>query len=355
MMALLVVLAMAAPQESAQRLRAGQEKIKVRDFDGAIPDFERCLQLQPQEYNANFGLGVCYWEKDEFRKARDQFSKVVELVEKEKAGAPLPGVHQKLLGCAMLLEDFDAAVAEATRLLQYQPSAELYYVRALARQHKDDLKGAIHDCTAALKEDGLLTKARTLRGYALLVDGDAQAGLAEFAAAIRAKPSDPEGYLGRAGAFVRLERWKEALDDLQSAQKFNRGVSSNLEVQAYIAALTSLVQTRSGRKEAAAEEAKAFRGVLKELQKDPSRNHLLSLPLYMAGEVTDAELVRAAESAPARKSQALCEVHFFIGERKLLAGDKAGARAAFRRCLETGAVGTFEYDLARIRSITLPD
>src|SRR5205807_2551846 len=115
-----------------------------------------------------------------------QFTKVVELVEKEKPGAPLPGVHQKLLGCALLLEDFDAAVAEATRLLQVQPTAEYYYARALARQRKGDLKGTIDDCAGALKEDALLTKARTLRAYALLVGGDVEAGLAEYAAAIQA-------------------------------------------------------------------------------------------------------------------------------------------------------------------------
>src|SRR6516162_268347 len=131
MTALLLVALLAAPQDSsAQRLRAGQEKIKVRDFDGAIPDFERCLQLQPEEYNASFGLGVCYWEKEDFRKSRDHFSKVVLLVEKERPGAPLPDVHQKLLACAMMLEDFDAAQAEATRLLQFQARAEYFYTRA---------------------------------------------------------------------------------------------------------------------------------------------------------------------------------------------------------------------------------
>jgi tetratricopeptide (TPR) repeat protein len=93
MTALLLVLLLSASQDSsAQRLRAGQEKIKVRDFDGAIPDFERCLQLQPEEYNANFGLGICFWEKEEYRKARDHFSKVVERVAKEQPDAPLPGV-----------------------------------------------------------------------------------------------------------------------------------------------------------------------------------------------------------------------------------------------------------------------
>jgi len=340
-------------QESAQRLRAGQEKIKVRDFDGAIPDFERCLQLQPDEYNACFGLGVCFWEKEEFRKARDQFSKVVQLVEKEKPDAPLPGVHQKLLGCAMLLEDFDAAVAEATRLIQFQPTAEYFYARALARQRKGDLKGTIDDCAGALREDTHLTKARTLRAYAIVAGGDPDAGLAEYAAAVRAKPSDPGGYLGRACALYRLERWAEALDDLKAARKFNRGVSSDLEQQGYIAALTTLVQMRSGRKEAAAEEARSFRAVLKEIGKDPAKNHLLSLPLYLAGEVSEADLIRAAEASPARNAQARCEVLFFIAERKLVEGDKAGARQFFRKSVDTGAQGNLEHDLAQIRLIVL--
>jgi tetratricopeptide (TPR) repeat protein len=342
-----------ASQESAQRLRAGQEKIKVRDFDGAIPDFERCLELQPEEYNASFGLGVCYWEKEEFRKARDHFSKVVLLVEKEQPGAPLPGVHQKLLGCAMLLEDFDAAITEATRLLKFQVRAEYFYTRALARHHKGDLKGTLEDCAEALREEPTLTKARTLRAYALLAGSDVDAALAEYAAAIRAKASDPGGPLDRACAYYRLDRWKEAGEDLKSARKLNQGQSSNLEEKAYIAALGSLLHLRAGQKAAAAEEAKSLRPLLKEFQKDPAKNHLLGLPLYLAGEMTEAELLQAAGAATARKSQALGEAQFFIGERKLLEGDKAGARKSFRACVDAGAQGTFEHDLARIRLILL--
>jgi predicted TPR repeat methyltransferase len=60
---LLLALVLLLPQESQVRLRAGQEKVKVRDFDGALPEFEKCLELDPEEYNAAFGLGVCWWEK----------------------------------------------------------------------------------------------------------------------------------------------------------------------------------------------------------------------------------------------------------------------------------------------------
>jgi len=349
--ALLLVLLLSAPQDSSvQRLRAGQEKLKVRDFDGAIPDFERCLQLQPEEYNANFGLGICFWEKEEYQKARDHFAKVVERVAKEQPGAPLPGVHQKLLGCAILLEDFDAAVREATHLLQIQTTGEYYYTRALARRRQGDAKAAIEDCDRALREDALLVKARTLKADAMLSRGETEPALTEYAAAIQAKPSSREGYLGRACAFYRLERWAEALADLKTARKVNRGQSSDLEDLAVTASLAWLVQTRSGQKEAAAEEVSSFKAVLKEFRKDPSKNHLLALPLYLVGELPEADLIKTAENSPSRKAQALCEVHFIIGERKLLAGDSAGARDHFRRCT---AAGLFESDVAPQRLKTL--
>jgi tetratricopeptide (TPR) repeat protein len=352
-LALVFLVGLCSPQESAQRLRAGQDKIKARDFDGAIPDFERCLQLQPEEYNASFGLGVCYWEKEEFRKSRDHFSKVVELVEKQQPGAPLPDVHQKLLGCAMMLEDFDAAVAEATRLLKFQARAEYFYVRALARQRKGDLKGTLEDCAEALREEPGLTKVRTLKADALLASSDVDAALAEYGVAIQRKASDPGGPLGRACAYYRLERWKEAAEDLKAARKLNQGQNSNLEEKAVIASLTSLLNLRAGQKAAAAEEAKSLRPLYKELGKDPAKNHLLALPLYLAGELTEAELLQAAGAATARKAQALCEAQFYIGERKLLEGDKAGARKSFRACVDGGQPGLFEYEISRLRLIVL--
>jgi tetratricopeptide (TPR) repeat protein len=349
MIALLAAVLVLAPQESAQRLRAGQEKLKVRDFDGAIPDFERCLELQPEEYNACFGLGICLWEKEEFKKARDQFAKVVELVEKEKPGAPLPGVHQKLLGCAILLEDFDAAEREATHLLKIQATGEYYYDRALARQRKGDLKGAVEDCESALKEDSLLTKARTLKAELLLAQGDGKAALEELAEAIRLRPSDPEAFLARACAHYRLERWNEADGDLQSVLKLNKGQSSNLETQGYSRALLYLVMVRRGTRPPPKDTVSGFEKVLKGLERNPSKNHLLALPLHMAGQLPEAELLAAAEAAPGRKTQARAEALFFIAELKFLENDQAGARAAFKKCVETGARGVFEHDLAELR------
>lgn len=345
----LLLLVLLCPQDSsAQRLRAGQEKIKVRDFDGAVPDFERCLELQPEEYNANFGLGICFWEKEEYRKSRDHFARVVQLVEKAQPGAPLPGVHQKLLGCAMLLEEFDAAIREATHLIAIQETGEYYYSRALARLRKGEAAGAIEDCDRALKEDPKLVKALSLKADVKLSRGETEAALSDCAAAIQAKPSSHEGPLARAAAFYRLDRWAEALPDLQAAARLNRGPASDFEDQASIVALTWLVQTRLGQKEAAGDALRPYRAALKELRKDPAKNHLLAIPLFLAGDLSESDLLKAAEAAPARKAQARCEARFYIGERKLLAGDEPAAREHFQRCVDAPN-GIFERDLAARR------
>lgn len=355
MTALVALLVLLAPQESAQRLRAGQEKVKVRDFDGAIPEFEKCLALDPEEYNAAFGLGICWWEKEEYRKSRDQFRAVVERVERKSPGSPLTTVHQKLLGCALLLEDFDAAIEESTRLLQIQERAEYYYDRALARQRKGDLNSALEDCSAAVREDGQLPKARVLRATILLAKGDVPTALEEFGAAIKVKPSDPWAPFARGCARLLLGRDPEALEDFRASKKVNQGLSSDLELRAVTAALIWLGETRAGKPQAAAEEVRAFKAELKALERDPRKNHLLCLPLLAAGDVSEDELLKAAEGTVCRFAQARCEAHFFAGERRLVLGDRAGAREAYRKCLETGARGTFEHDLAAVRLKALPE
>lgn len=335
-----------APQESEARLRAGQEKLKAGDYQGAVPEFERCLELNPDEYNARFGLGVCAWEKEDFSRARDHFRAVVERVERLHPGTPLLGVHQKLLACALLLEDFDAAVGEASRLIDLEPRGEYYYDRALALVRKGNFAGALEDCSRALREETSLIKARVLRAFTLLSVGRAADALAEFATVIEQKPTDRRGYLGRAWALYSLERYGEAGADLEEAWNKNRGQGSDAEDQAATTALGWLVERRLGHRDQALGRVKRYRASLKELGVDAARSHLLGLPLYLAGDLSESELLKASESARARKTQARCETWFIVAERRLLEGDASGAREAFRACIDTGARGTLEYEMA---------
>ena len=353
-MTLLLFLVLVSPQEAQSRLRAGQEKLKVRDFDGAIPEFEKCLELAPEEFNASFGLGICFWEKEQYPASRAQFRRVVQIVERRTPGAALTTVHQKLLGCALLLEDFDEAIAEATLLLQTQERAEYYYDRALARQRKGDLNGALEDAAAAVREDGQMSKARALRAFVVLGRGDAVTALTELDDARKSKPSDPGVPFSRGVALLLLGRDAEALGDFRAALGVNQGLSSDLELAALCHALLWIGERSAGRPEAAAKEIKTYQATLKDLGKDPGKNHLLRLPLYLGGLLPEAEFLKSADGAVCRPAQARCEARFYVGERKRLEGDRGGARAAYQAAVETGARGTFEYDLAQRRLKDLP-
>lgn len=348
-MTLLLILALLAPQESAQRLKAGQEKIKQKDFAGAIPDFERCLELDPEEFNASYGLGVCFWERERYPECRKQFKRVVELVERKSPGATMTAVHQKLLGCALLLEDFDDAVAEATLLLKDQERAEYSYDRALARYRKGDLNGALDDCATAIREDGQMAKARILRASVIFDKGDPASAFTDLDQAAKAKPSDPSVPLARGCLQMLALKNAEALAEFRTSIKLNAGQTSDLELRAVAHALVWVCERRDGRDEAAAEEVKAWQGALKLYERDPKQNHLLCLPLYLGGVLTEAELTKAAEGAVCRPAQARCEALYFIGERKRAEKDAKGAAAAWAAARETGAKGTFEYAMSALR------
>lgn len=349
-MTLLLLLVLLAPQEAQARLRAGQEKIKVRDFDGAIPELEKCLELAPEEFNASFGLGICFWEKEQYKTSRGHFRRVVEVVERKTPGAALTTVHQKLLGCALLLEEFDDAVAEATLLLKTQERAEYYYDRALALHRKGDLNGALDDCAAAVREDAQMAKVRILRASIVLARGDSVTALGEYDEARKAKPSDPAVPFSRGCSLLLLGRDAESLGELRASLKINQGLSSDVELRALSQALSWIVDRKTP-----AEELKAYQAALKELGLDPKKNHLLCLPLYVGGVVSEADLVQAAGGAVCRPAQARCEAWLFIAERKRIDGDAAGARAAYRSAVDTGARGVFEHDLAQKRLKDLPD
>jgi tetratricopeptide (TPR) repeat protein len=351
----LLLLALLAPQESQARLKAGQEKLKVRDFDGAIPEFEKCLELAPEEFNASFGLGICTWEKEQYKASRTHFRRVVELVERQTPGAALTTVHQKLLGCALLLEDFDGAIAEATLLLKAQERAEYYYDRALARHRNGDWNGALEDCAAAVREDAQMAKARTLRASIVLARGDTATALREFDETRKARPSDPAAAYSRACALLFLGRDAESLDEFRASIKANQGLSGDLELRALSQALIWICERRAGRPQAAAEEIKSYQALLKDLGRDPKKNHLLLLPLYLVGSVSEPDLLEAAEGAVCRPAQARSEAWLFIAERRRLEGDLAGARAAYAAGVQTGARGVFEHDLAERRLKELSD
>jgi len=69
---------------------------------------------------------------------------------------------------------------------------------------------------------------------------------------------------------------------------------------------------------------------------------------FLTGRITEKEFLSASDSPDSRKSlDQHCEAYFYIGSKRLIAGDKAEAIADFKKCVETGVTNFTEYQCAK--------
>lgn len=99
---------------AADYLNRGVEKVQKGDFDGAIADYTKAIEIDPRYVQAYGNRGIA-------RKAKG---------------------------------DLDGAIADYTKVVEIDPRDRLaYYNRGIARTAKGDLEGAIADYSRAIEID----------------------------------------------------------------------------------------------------------------------------------------------------------------------------------------------------------
>src|SRR5581483_7215343 len=106
-----------------------------------------------------------------------------------------------------LISSCDTALAAAA------PSAELYELRGMARDHSGNHAGAVADYTSALTLEPDTPRILARRGWSYLLTDAARPALLDFDAAVRLDPWSSDAYSGRASARVRLGMYREAVAD----------------------------------------------------------------------------------------------------------------------------------------------
>lgn len=120
-----------------------------RDVDGALRDPDRAIAADPKFIGADLNRALLRSRKGDRRLAAADAAKVVELNPKEARGWFLLG-H-----CLRESGDFDGAIRALTRLIELDsraPDPDVH--RALAREAKGDVRGAIEDGETALRLGG---------------------------------------------------------------------------------------------------------------------------------------------------------------------------------------------------------
>ncbi|KAJ1023455.1 hypothetical protein NDA16_003072 [Ustilago loliicola] len=192
--------------------KLGNDKYLKRDFDAAIPHYQKAWDLHKDITYLN-NLGACYLEQGKYDEAIKACEQAVEEGRSMRADFKLVAKAYGRIGSAYAKQDkLELAINN--------------FEKSLTEHRTPDILAKLRDTEKLLKErtrqayiDPAKAEQERTKGNELYKNGDFPAAVAAFSEAIKRDPSDPRGYSNRASAYTKLAALPEALKDAEEAIK----------------------------------------------------------------------------------------------------------------------------------------
>jgi tetratricopeptide (TPR) repeat protein len=308
----------------------GAAKWAKGDLDGSIADSTRAIERDPKHAIAWYNRGGAKQAKEDFDGAIADYTRAVEIDPKYEAAYYNRGNAKLSKG------DPDGAIADYTRAIEVNPKSSIaYYNRGNVKKRKGDLAAALADYTRSIEIDPTYAPAHFKRGTVKQGRGDLDGAVADYTRALELNPSYEDASYSRATAHYSRGAWKEALADYRKSFEFD-----------YDYARVGVWLSRSwlNERDDATKELSRYLADRKTGKPDDWPSKVLRL---LTGELREADFLKAAESTDAKTDrEQKCEAYYYAGSRRLLEGDKSGARALFQKCLDTRVTEYNEYTSA---------
>ena len=326
-----------APNPAEEIVRSAQAKEAKGDFDGAIADYGRLIELGPQNPGGYYGRAVAKSNKGDWDGAIADYNRTLELDPKNAYAYNNRGLMKQAKN------DADGAMADYSHAIELDPkNSYAYSNRCLAKDGKGDYDGAIADCDRAIELDPKNPKSYRNRGFAKAWKGDLEGGIADYNRVIEIEPNYSTVYGDRGLARYLLRNWTDALGDYQRFYELSL-LSPN--AQDYGRLSIWLIRNRLGEAETASKELSAY---LDKRPKATASDWFSKLAEHLLGKLSETELFAAAKSSDAQTDRGQhCEAWFYAGMKKLFSGDKKTAADYFHKCLATEQKDFIEFQLAQ--------
>ena len=233
--------------------------------------------------------------------------------------------------------DYDKAIAEYSKALELNSGyLGAYNGRGLAKCRQGNYDGAVADFTAAIKLKPAFVESYFNRANAEFLQGNMDAAVNDFTKVIELKPDHGVAYFQRGLARQCQTNFDGAGSDYMKAAELHPG---NSEIQGDIRLHAALLLKHIGGNPG--EQLKTASSWT-----DTWRR---SLAFYLTGRLSEAQLLALAEHGDAdAQNTRRCESWYFIGESKLTAGDKAGAKGYFQKAFDASGPTEIVHRLARV-------
>jgi tetratricopeptide (TPR) repeat protein len=401
-----------AQQPAADFNKSGFDKYLKSDYDGAIADYTKAIELNPKYVEAYCNRGTAELLKRDYDGAYADGNQAIAIDPKYADGYSIRGQAKSAKS------DYDGAIADFDQAMSLSPSSHYVTHRALAKKAKHDLDGAIADFTKAIELNPNPTNPDMLyewRGDAKLARNDFDSAIADFSQAIAFNPKVGFHYVYRGDAKQRKGDYNGAIADydkaieilptfggfyldrgwLETIQErydvamadFNKGIelqpkysttydkrgllkqfegdldgalSDFLQFDAvssygfqhdYAHLRIWVVRVRKGETAQANQELSDY---LVRRSDGKAEDWPACIGTFLLGHIAESDFLAAATSSDENQNRFQhCQAWYYCGLKELLSRNKKLAADDFAKCIATGQTVSDEYACAKFESKAL--
>jgi len=177
----------------------------------AIIEFNRYIEVRPNDPIAYEVRGDSYYDTGRFDKAIDDYSTSIKLEPK------LAEAYDKRAITYAELGDYEKSIKDLSKAIELYPeNAEYYFNRSIIHDKSGNIDKTIDDCTKAIELDKNYAKAFYNRGMAYSEKGEHDKAISDYNAAIQLQPDfTADVYFNRGVAYQAKGEYKKALEDFR--------------------------------------------------------------------------------------------------------------------------------------------
>lgn len=235
----------------------------------------------------------------------------------------------------------DEAQQDFTQAALLEPEAPLWRTeRGMLRSDRGDVAGALEDFNAALAIQPGYSLALLCRGHAFEELGDLPRAAADYESLVAREGQEASSYVSRGEFHQRQGRYPEALADYEAAYRidqYNMGA----------AVFRHLLRLRLG--------IPSDVGVVQRAAVRAKDAWWITVADFLAGKIGEGAFRGRISPDPTRRNGQLCDVLFYSGMRRLLAGDREGARVRFAEAAALPRMSSAEWAFAVAELRRLPE
>jgi HEAT repeat protein/Flp pilus assembly protein TadD len=204
------------PQDAVFFDNRGNAKGQKHDFDGEIADCSQAIELNPQYARAYNDRGNAEYDKADYDGAIADYTKAIGLNSQDVV------FYDNRGNAKAARNDSTGAIEDYDKAIELKPQFALaYFHRAMSKRHETDLDGAIADYTQYIALNPSDSGAYNNRGTARSAKMDFDGAIADFNKAIELNSTNAVAYLNRGRIKAEERDFDGAIADCNQALGFS--------------------------------------------------------------------------------------------------------------------------------------